>query len=81
MAGAATRGDRAAGSDTPARRPEEGGCSSVFAVLAHTAGRFDGIDRARMLVVGAPGLTGIAAIARSAIAVIVRLGFTPGWPE
>ena len=27
---------------------------------------------------GLPGLTGIAAIARSTIAVIVRLGFTPG---
>ena len=62
-AGAATRGDRAAGSDAPARWPDEGGFSSVFAVLAHTAGRFDGIDRARVLVVGALGLTGSAAIA------------------
>jgi hypothetical protein len=45
---------------------------------AHTAAGFEGINLARGGVVGVPGLTGIAAIARSAIAVIVRLGFTPG---
>ena len=45
---------------------------------AQTAAGFELIDPARGVVVWAPGLTGIAAIARSAIAVIVRLGFTPG---
>jgi hypothetical protein len=45
---------------------------------AHTVAGFGGINLARGVVVGVPGLTGIAAITRSAIAVIVRLGFTPG---
>jgi hypothetical protein len=48
-------------------------------INGHTAAGFAGINLARVVVVGVPGLTGIAAIARSAIAVMVRLGFTPGF--
>jgi hypothetical protein len=49
------------------------GFMSVVAVLAHTAAGFVEIDPTRGVVVWAPALTGIAAIARSAIAVIVML--------
>ena len=38
-----------------------------------------GIDLARGFIAWAPGLAGTAAMARSAIAVMVRLGFTPGF--
>lgn len=52
--------------------------TSDIAVLAHTAAGFDETDRRRVLVVGASRLAGIAYIARSAIAVMVGLGLTPG---